>query len=65
MENGYVSLRQIEKFCKIDIRYMWLLDEMHASMFATIGNLKWNKSYERIRRKGIENVVLEICTYSL
>lgn len=38
MENGYVSLRQIEKFCKTDIRYMWLLDEMHTPTFATIGN---------------------------
>ena len=25
MENGYLSLRRIEKSCKTDIRYMWLL----------------------------------------
>ena len=35
----------------------------------TYGNLKWNKSYKRIRRKGIENVVLEFaliaCGYNL
>lgn len=38
MENGYLSLRQIEKSCKTDIRYMWLLDDMEAPSFATIGN---------------------------
>ena len=38
MENGYLSLRQIEKSCKTDIRYMWLLDDMKAPSFATIGN---------------------------
>lgn len=38
MENGYLSLRNIEKSCKTDIRYMWLLDEMPAPTFATIGN---------------------------
>lgn len=38
MENGYISLRKIEKSCKTDIRYMWLLDEMRAPTFATIGN---------------------------
>lgn len=35
----------------------------------TYGNLKWNKSYKRIRRKGIENVILEFaliaCGYNL
>lgn len=38
MENGYLSLRAIEKSCKTDIRYMWLLDDMKAPTFATIGN---------------------------
>ena len=38
MENGYLSLRGIEKSCKTDIRYMWLLDDMKAPTFATIGN---------------------------
>ena len=38
MENGYLSLRKIEKSCKTDIRYMWLLDDMKAPTFATIGN---------------------------
>ena len=26
MENGYASLRNIEKLCKTDIRYIWLPD---------------------------------------
>jgi transposase len=39
MENGYLSLRGIEKSCKTDIRYMYLLDEMPAPTFATIGIL--------------------------
>lgn len=38
MENGYLSLRQIEKSCKTDIRYMYLLDDMKAPSFVTIGN---------------------------
>ena len=37
-ENGYLSLRKIEKSCKTDIRYMWLLDGMAAPSFATFGN---------------------------
>ena len=27
MENGYESLRKIEKLCKTDIRFMWLLQD--------------------------------------
>ena len=38
MENGYVSLREIEKSCKTDIRYMWILDDMKVPSFVTIGN---------------------------
>lgn len=38
MENGYLSLRDIEKSCKTDIRYMYLLYDMDAPSFATIGN---------------------------
>ncbi len=38
MENGYLSLRNMEKSCKTDIRYMWLLDGMAVPSFATFGN---------------------------
>jgi len=39
MEQGYRSLREIEKSCRTDIRYMYLLDDMKAPSFATLGNL--------------------------
>lgn len=38
MEGGYESLRHLEKLCKTDIRYMWILDGMKAPSFATFGN---------------------------
>ncbi len=38
MENGYSSLRNIEKLCKTDIRFMWLLDGSPAPSFMTIDN---------------------------
>lgn len=55
MENGYLSLRGIEKSCKTDIRYMWLLDDMDAPSFATIGNfIRENLT------NSIENIFLAI-----
>ena len=38
MEFGYVSTRAIEKLCKTDIRFMWLLDGMKAPSHMTIDN---------------------------
>lgn len=38
MENGYASVRQIEKLCKTDIRFLWLLDGSPAPSFMTIDN---------------------------
>lgn len=38
MENGYVSTRNIEKLCKTDIRYMWLLGDNPAPSHMTIDN---------------------------
>lgn len=43
MENGFCSLRDIEKLCKTDIRYMYLLDDMKAPSFATFGNFIRNE----------------------
>ena len=55
MENGYLSLREIEKACKTDIRYMYLLDDMTAPTFATIGNfIRENLT------NTIENIFIEI-----
>ena len=55
MENGYLSLREIEKACKTDIRYMWILDDMKAPSFATIGNFIREKLTDTI-----ENIFIEI-----
>lgn len=38
MENGYASLRNIEKLCKTDIRYIWLLDGEEAPTYVTVSN---------------------------
>lgn len=38
MEYGYVSLREIKKFCKTDIRFMWILDDMKVPSYVSIGN---------------------------
>lgn len=43
MENGYCSLRNIEKLCNYDIRFMYLLDEMKPPTFATFGNFIRNE----------------------
>ena len=38
MEHGYVSVRKIEKLCKTDIRFMWLLQENKSPSHMTIDN---------------------------
>lgn len=38
MELGYPSLRQIEKLCRTDIRFIWILDGMAVPTYATICN---------------------------
>ena len=43
MEHGISFLRDIEKLCRTDIRYMYLLDEMKAPSFATFGNFIRNE----------------------
>lgn len=51
MENGISSLRDIEKLCRNDIRYMYLLDGMKPPSFATFGNFireELSDSIERI-----------------
>lgn len=42
MEHGYVSVREIEKLCKTDIRFMWLLQEREAPSHMTINNFMNN-----------------------
>ena len=43
MELGYVSLRMLEKLCRTDIRYIWLLDGMDAPSFMTFSNFIRNE----------------------
>ena len=38
MEYGYASVRKIEKLCKTDIRFMWLLQDVSAPSHMTIDN---------------------------
>lgn len=38
MENGFCSLRKMEKLCRTDVRFMYLLDGMRPPSFATLGN---------------------------
>ena len=43
MEHGISSLRDIEKLCRNDIRFLYLLDGMNAPSFATFGNFIRNE----------------------
>ena len=58
MENGICSLREIEKLCRNDIRYMYLLDGMKAPTFATFGNLIRNNLVS-----SIEDIFKDINSY--
>ena len=43
MEHGISSLRNLEKLCRTDIRFMYLLDGMKVPSFATFGNVIRNE----------------------
>ena len=58
MENGYTSTRAIEKLCKTDIRFMWLLQDMRAPSHMTIDNFMNNCLAD-----SIENILKEINAY--
>lgn len=58
MEHGICSLREIEKLCRNDIRYMYLLDGMKAPSFATFGNIIRNELIS-----SIEQIFLDVNTY--
>ena len=58
MENGICSLREIEKLCRNDIRYMYLLDGMKVPTFATFGNLIRNNLVS-----SIEDIFKDINSY--
>ena len=58
MENGYCSLRELEKLCRNDIRYMYLLDDMKAPSFVTFGNLIRDDL-----SRSIEQIFLDVNAY--
>ena len=58
MEHGISSLREIEKLCRNDIRYMYLLDGMKAPSFATFGNIIRNELTD-----SIEQIFEDVNTY--
>ena len=58
MERGYASVREIEKLCKTDIRFMWLLQENKAPSFMTIDNFMNNCLLDNI-----DNIFAEINQY--
>ena len=58
MEYGYASFRNIEKSCKTDIRFMWLLDGGRPPSFMTLDN------FARNRLQGsIVNILTDINRY--
>lgn len=58
MEHGYVSVREIEKLCKTDIRFMWLLQDNDAPSFMTIDNFM-----NHCLSESIEEIFIEINKY--
>ena len=58
MEQGFCSLREIEKLCRTDIRYMYLLDDMKAPSFATFGNFIRNEL-----TTAIEKIFIDVNSY--
>lgn len=58
MEHGICSLRNIEKLCRNDIRYMYLLDGMSPPSFVTFGNIIRNELTD-----SIEQIFLDVNTY--
>ena len=68
MNHGFCSLREIEKLCITDIRYMYLLDEMKAPSFATFGNFIRNEltdTIEQIFADGNKRIAATMFLYFL
>ena len=58
MEDGYNSLRKIEKLCKTDIRFMWLLQDNLPPSHMTIDNFMNN-----VLSESIEKIFADINSY--
>ena len=68
MNHGFCSLREIEKLCRTDMRYMYLLDEMKAPSFATFGNFIRNEltdTIEQIFADGNKRIAATMFLYFL
>ncbi len=68
MNHGFCSLREIEKLCRTDIQYMYLLDEMKAPSFATFGNFIRNEltdTIEQIFADGNKRIAATMFLYFL
>ena len=68
MNHGFCSLREIEKLCRTDIRYMYLLDEMKAPSFVTFGNFIRNEltdTIEQIFADGNKRIAATMFLYFL
>ena len=61
MEEGFCPLRQMEKLCKNDIRYMYLLDGMKVPSFVTFGNFIRNELTDSVEQifKDINSYIFE------
>ena len=62
MQNGISSLRELEKLCKTDIRFMYLLDGIKAPSHATFGNFIRNELSSSIEQifNDINSYIFEV-----
>ena len=60
MENGYASVRNIERLCKTDIRFIWLPDGLKAPSYSTVSNFM-----NEILLDSIEDILNDINSYIL
>ena len=64
MTNVYISLRELEDQCRINLRYMYLMEHEKPS-YRTFGIMKNDRWYKRIVRRGINSVRLEVFLVSI
>ena len=62
MQNGISSLRELERLCKTDIRFMYLLDGLKAPSHATFGNFIRNELSSSIEQifNDINSYIFEV-----
>lgn len=71
MENGYASVRNIEKLCKTDVRFIWMLDGLKAPSYSTISNfmnemlIDSTRLYRRPKIKPVSQLLSQMCVICL